>query len=136
MKRSMTLGWLPAVLLIGALSSSASSHPVAGGDDPVTTVNAVEGAAPGTWAWEPADVTISAGERVVWRNETTSAHGLSAWDGRWKVTTPIDAGDSAGLRFRKPGVYSYRCPVQLHSDVLYIGTERVCVGMCGTVTVE
>lgn len=88
------------------------------------------------WEWSPAEVTISKGERVTWINPTSATHHITSWDGRWDVAEHLDTDATVTLRFKKPGVYRYWCDVSTHADIVHAGTERICVGMCGVITVE
>ena len=101
-----------------------------------TTVEASGGPAPFTWSWTPSDITIAKGDVVAWTNTTGVTHRVTSWDGSWEVAEHLEAGDSARIRFKQPGVYQYWCDIMGHADLIYVGTERICVGMCGTITVE
>lgn len=123
-------GWIA----LGAIAAPATGEP----RDLQAETHVVEAAAatlPRTWEWDPADATIAVGDKVTWENPTDADHGVESWDGNWDVREILEPGATNTLRFKKPGVYSYRCNVWLHSDILYLGTERLCVGMCGTITV-
>lgn len=81
-------------------------------------------------------MTITPGDRVVWTNPTDAAHHITAWDGKWDAAEHLDIDARVTRRFKKPGVYKYLCDILGHADIVVVGTERVCVGMCGVITVE
>lgn len=136
--RESLVALVAAGLLAGAVLSPALSAPQSRQKKPrhVERVQAALGTYPGTWEWVPADITIKAGDDVEWENPTDETHRIISWDGEWKVRTPLSPGDSTRLRFKRRGVYRYYCSMSFHGDILYLGTERLCVGMCGTITVE
>lgn len=100
------------------------------------TVVAEGGPHPFTWAWGPAEVTVVGRGRVTWENPTDAVHHVTFWDGPHAESQHLEAGATATLRFRNPGVYEYLCDIIGHADLVYVGTERICVGMCGRITVE
>lgn len=98
-------------------------------------------------AFEPATITVSVGDEVVWYNNSTRAHSVTAyedalpegtdywatggydsedaareaWDG---LNGALESGETYSHRFETPGQYGYFC----------IPHERA--GMVGTVVVE
>ncbi len=87
---------------------------------------------PGAWEWQPASRHISKGDRVVWRNPTSTAHTVRAYSQNWKKDSELDAeGGRTKKRFRKKGTYLYRCMVAGHSSV----ASGECEGMCGEIHV-
>ncbi len=99
-------------------------------------VTASQGLLPILWVWDPAEIPIARGDRVTWENPTEAMHRIIAWDGPWEVAADLDVMDKVTFKFKKPGVYRYWCDVLGHSDVVYHGEDRTCVGMCGVVIVE
>ncbi|MDQ4024600.1 MAG: hypothetical protein M3217_03780, partial [Actinomycetota bacterium] len=99
-------------------------------------VLAAGGPFPFTWEWTPSDVTIASGGRVTWENPTDAVHHVTFWDGPRKGTAHVDVRGSATLRFKEAGVYKYWCDIFGHADIVTVGYDRVCVGMCGEITVE
>lgn len=62
------------------------------------------------FAFEPAQITVKAGERVTWQNDDGAPHGVVFKDG----STGIDLllpGKAFVRSFDKPGVYDYVCSV-------------------------
>jgi plastocyanin len=100
------------------------------------TVTAAGGPYAFLWQWDPAEITISKGDRVRWENPTSAEHHVTAWDGPWKTEEHVASDGTMTLRFKKPGVYRYWCDVSTHADIVYAGDQRICVGMCGVITVE
>lgn len=71
--------------------------------------------------FDPAEVTVAAGEAVRWTNADTVAHDVTSEDGTLAGLIP-DAGSEFSHTFSDPGTYAYTCT--LHP------------GMDGTVIVE
>lgn len=124
---------LTAVVLLVPLASSRAAEASA---SKKTTVEAAGGPLPYTWEWSPADVTISKGGVVRWNNSTDAVHHVTSWDGAWDVSKHVDTGDSVAIKFKKRGTYRYWCDIAGHADILHIGPQKLCIGMCGTITVE
>ena len=124
---------LAATLLLVPLASTGAAKRAT---PKTTTVEASGGPGPYSWEWSPADVTISKGEVVRWKNTTDVTHHLKSWDGPWDLSKNLDTGSTTAMRFKKPGVYRYWCDTITHADVFYVGYERICTGMCGTITVR
>ncbi|HVM33867.1 MAG TPA: hypothetical protein VM784_00790 [Actinomycetota bacterium] len=99
----------------------------------VHEVAAAGGPAPMTWRWDPAAVDAARGDRVVWRNQTSSAHVVVIYEGPMAgKTLQLPRDGVRRLRLKKPGTYLYRCGIELHSEL--VGGR--CVGQCGEITVE
>ena len=84
------------------------------------------------WTWEPQDLTISVGDKVVWKNPTGEEHHVlpygDAWAGEGWHLEPN--GGKGSRVFRKPGEYDYLC--EYHAQIV----GGICLGQCGTITVE
>lgn len=83
--------------------------------------------------WNPSFQHILPGTRVVWVNpeRLDETHDLSSYGNNWSKSETLLPGERTGKRFRRQGVYKYRC--RLHS------TKRPgepCRGMCGVIHVE
>ena len=76
-------------------------------------------------AFQPASITVAAGESVTFANSGESPHTATADDGSFDSGT-IDPGASATVKFDTPGKYPYFC--RFHGDP---GGS----GMAGVVTV-
>jgi plastocyanin len=122
------------LLVALAVPDRAAAGPDRRGDS--FTVVAEGGPFPYSWGWVPAEVTIHGRGRVTWENPTDAVHHVTFWDGPTKTSEHVGVGGSVTLRFRKPGVHRYWCDIFGHADIVYLGTERICVGMCGEVVVE
>ena len=85
-------------------------------------------------SFDPAEVTVPAGETVVWTNNDTARHTVTADDGSFDSHPSCgDLGGACMLRgetfkftFKQPGTYPYHCRVHGSSGG---------GGMAGTVTV-
>lgn len=101
-------------------------------------VEAVGGPITPFWEWDPSELDIVVKDKVVWLNETTTAHHVTPYGGPWKNVDAMHLpyGDKVGFVFRKPGEYLYRC------DFVFAGVEHSvlvgdeCIGMCGRIVVK
>ncbi|MBD24177.1 MAG: hypothetical protein CMG46_04140 [Candidatus Marinimicrobia bacterium] len=59
-------------------------------------------------AFSPARIRISAGDKVTWTNSGTSPHVAAAMDGSW-TTGKVPPGESATVKFERPGRFTYYC---------------------------
>ena len=121
-------------LLVAPLPSSKGGTRRSG--PKTTTVEATGGPLPFTWQWTPPDVTIAKREVVRWNNSTDAVHHVTSWDGPWNTSRHVDSGESTAIKFKRRGVYRYWCDITGHADIVHVGTQSFCVGMCGTITVE
>lgn len=62
-----------------------------------------------TWAFTPADVTISAGQSITWTNTGSQAHSATADNGSTFDTGLVPPGESKTVTFTTPGTYTYHC---------------------------
>ena len=95
------------------------------------TVRVRAAGSPGYWRWQPGFRHIVRGDRVVWKNPTDSRHRVVAYGGNWNKNTTLAPGERTRKRFRRRGVYRYRCTIPGHST----RTSDGCEGMCGTIHV-
>ena len=79
--------------------------------------------------FRPARVSVSVGEKVLWRNTGNNAHTVTAYGGNWSKNSTIFSGERTSRTFAETGVYKYRCT--FHSSL----DGGQCNGMCGRVTV-
>lgn len=117
---------LIAVLLC-ALPSPGAAKPT------THRVDAAGGPVGPTWRWEPAELEIARKDKVVWHNETSSRHHVAFYEGPLAgKTLHVPSGEKAKQRFKKRGVYRYRCTLPQHSEIV----GGVCVGQCAEIVVE
>ncbi len=83
---------LLASLLVGGVAVEAATRSVAIAD----------------FAFGPAALTITAGDRVRWTNADQVAHTATANNGSFD-TGDIEQGESATIRFTQAGTYRYVC---------------------------
>jgi plastocyanin len=109
-------------------ATRGSTHKVQASGGPVSPL----------WEWDPSELEISVGDRVVWLNKTGTDHHVTPYGGPWKgidsMHLPTDG--QVDFVFRKPGEYLYRC------DFAFAGIEHSflvgddCLGMCGRIVVK
>src|SRR3954467_9811311 len=85
-----------------ATPSGSSPSKAAGGSGSVSIAN---------FKFAPASLTVSAGTRVTVANRDTTAHTVTADDGRSFDTGSVDPGSSATVSVPKPGTYKYHCSI-------------------------
>lgn len=116
------------VVIALCVAAVAAFQAPAGGD--TTRVKAA--GSPGNFHWQPDFKHIVKGDKVVWKNPTSSPHTVAAYPENWKKNTTIDAnGGRTAKTFKRRGSYLYRCTQTGHSSVS--GGE--CTGMCGEIHV-
>lgn len=79
--------------------------------------------------FRPARVTVSLGERVIWRNTGNNPHTVTAYGRNWRKDSLISPGERTSRTFNQAGRYRYLCTI--HGDIV----DGQCEGMCGRVTV-
>ena len=60
------------------------------------------------FAFQPATLTISAGQRVTFQNDDDEAHTVTATDKSFD-SAGLDSGQSWTHTFERPGTYTYFC---------------------------
>ncbi len=113
---------LPLAFVFSVASAHDATHRVAAAGGPLGP----------TWRWDPAQLEIVKGDKVVWTNPSSTTHHVVPYEGPWDKTLHVEAGKTVTMRFKKPGTYRYRCDIPTHSEM--IGGQ--CVGQCGTITVK
>jgi plastocyanin len=94
----------------------------------------------GSWplqfSWDPAELEISVGDKVMWMNSTSGEHHITPYAGPWPDDVHLHLegeGSKSSFVFKKPGEYKYYCDLQFHGQLL---PGEVCLGQCGTITVQ
>src|SRR5919112_1636380 len=69
----------------------------------------------GTSHWEPANVTINAGEQVTWEfDEAATSHDVTATGGNWRSPDSTSHGPGSPpvvAAFDEPGTYTFVCSI-------------------------
>ncbi len=128
-----------AVVIFAALivaAPLASAAPAARAKGATHHVHAV-GSYPMQFSWDPEAIEIKAGDKVMWMNMTSNEHHITPIEGPWPKDFHLHLAPKEGAKaafvFKKPGEYSYYCNLQFHGQLLPGG---LCVGQCGTITVN
>lgn len=95
------LGLLSTGAAALGLPSDASVGMVAAAEPRVTIVD---------FAFQPASITITAGQTVTWQNNGTVQHTVTA-DDRSFDSGPLDPGNQFANLFDNPGTYTYHCSI-------------------------
>lgn len=109
------------VLAVGlVVASCGSSGGGSTGESATTTeaAGATTTAATGTGAqvamkniaFDPASVTINAGEKVTWTNEDSVPHTVVGDNGEFESDT-LAKGDTFSFTFDQAGTYAYHCSI-------------------------
>jgi len=74
-------------------------------------------------AYQPSEVTVLAGQTVLWRNSGLGPHTVTAADSQFNSGT-LQAGATFSYTFSTPGVYAYECLVHptMHGKVVVLAT--------------
>jgi plastocyanin len=72
-------------------------------------------------AYQPSEVTVLAGQTVLWRNSGLGPHTVTATDGQFNSGT-LQGGATFSYTFSTPGVYAYECLVHptMHGKVVVL----------------
>ncbi len=119
-----------------AFSALASPAPVTARPAESFTVVAGGGPHPFTWTWDPDEIAIDGRGKVRWENPTEAVHHVTFWRGPSDKSLHLHPRGAVTMKFRKPGTYEYLCDIFGHAQIVDVGSERVCIGMCGSVTVR
>ena len=65
------------------------------------------------FTFTPAEVTVTAGTTVTFKNDDDIPHLVAASDGSFR-SKALDTGDSYSFDFTKPGEYGYFCALHPH----------------------
>jgi plastocyanin len=66
------------------------------------------------FAFVPANLTVPAGTKVVWRNDDDIPHLVVADDNKAFRSAALDTGDTFSFTFAAPGSYAYFCALHPH----------------------
>jgi YVTN family beta-propeller protein len=96
---TVAVGNAPRKVAVQRVAATEAAH--AGGSSHVAIRN---------FAFEPAQITVKAGERVTWQNDDGAPHGVVYKDGGTGIDLLLP-GKSFARTFDKPGTYDYVCSV-------------------------
>ncbi|PMS35352.1 plastocyanin [Trinickia symbiotica] len=63
------------------------------------------------FAFEPKEITVPAGARIVWVNRDEEPHLVVSVGGAFKPSQALDTNDSFATVLAKPGTYQYYCGI-------------------------
>ena len=93
-------GRIGGVALGGALALGVVGSALAA-EEPVTIES---------FAFDPADLTVSVGDTVTWTNKDSAAHTATADDGSFD-TASISSGNAKSVTFSTAGTFTYHCAI-------------------------
>jgi plastocyanin len=92
---------------------------------------------PGSFRWDPTIRRIDRRDRIVWTNPTGTSHTVTAYGRRWNKNTLLSPGEKTAKRFRRAGVYKFRCTINAGTPAAHSTLQNgQCSGMCGKVRVR
>jgi plastocyanin len=85
----------------------------------------------GNYRYDPDVRRILRNDQIRFKNpESQTVHTVTAYGGNWSYDKNLSGGESVLRRFRRVGVFKFRC--RFHGDL----EQGVCTGMCGKVRVR
>jgi len=87
----------------GGTTQTTGMDDGAGGSDGEVTVDMVGS------QFDPRNLEIDVGTRVVWTNEDSSGHTVSSASDNWSFDREVSGGGSVGFTFDAEGVYDVYC---------------------------
>ena len=103
--RKATLGWICVLALAVGASTFFFFSGVARAQKHAPQTHTVE---IHNFAYQPADLTVNAGDTIVWKNTDIVSHTVTAADGSFD-SGEIKAGKSWKLLAKKTGTFAYAC---------------------------
>jgi plastocyanin len=100
MESNMKLAMACSVLLVLCLLSVSSADKKATGASHDVVISQMK--------FDPAQIEIAAGDKVVWTNKDDRDHTVVATDGSFKSSN-LSKGDTFEHTFKKAGKFSYAC---------------------------
>jgi plastocyanin len=99
--RASALAPIAALALTGALALAPAAGGTASTEVPVSIV---------ARAYQPAELTVEAGQTVTWRNEAFSQHTVTAAGGEFD-SGHLNPGETFRVTFSTPGKLAYACTI-------------------------
>jgi plastocyanin len=72
--------------------------------------------------FEPDEVTVEAGDTIVWTNASDDTHTIVGEDGRWD-SGPLAPGETFSLSLRAEGTYGYETQDGAHTGTIVVVAE-------------
>lgn len=124
--------WMVKVLVACVVASLASLLAFGGAAMGAATTIKAKGS-PGNYSWDPKSPHVPKGNKVRWKNTTSTSHRMSFYRKRWKGKTfSLPANGTFTKKPRRRGTYIYRCTIPGHSTL----SNGNCSGMCGRFHVQ
>src|SRR6266536_4099934 len=101
----LLLGSFGVALVLVAVSLGPDSAVIRSEAGHASTLVAIE---TGDNYFSPLEITVNAGDTVVWTNIGADAHTITSADHTWG-TDDIEPGATYSYTFTQPGVYAYIC---------------------------
>jgi plastocyanin len=107
-KRTRRRGVLASIAGLALVAATLPAATLAQNAD--FTVNIIEASAsdPMSWSFDTPDLSVSAGQTIVWTNTGAQAHTITADDNSFDSGN-IDSGGTFSFSPTTPGTYAYHC---------------------------
>ena len=99
---------LLVVVALGAVAFAAPAPPAHAVEKKVMIIEGKPDDA-STWRFEPADITIKAGDTIAWQWKATDEHSATADDGSFDSGVKRGNGTIWKHKFAAPGSFPYSC---------------------------
>lgn len=63
------------------------------------------------FAFNPSQITITSGTKVIWTNNDSTAHTITSDDGKFTSSGQIQPGQTYEFTFSTPGTFAYHCSI-------------------------
>jgi len=111
MKKILPVMLILLALLLAACGADKATPPVQASPVVPVTGNVVT-VDIRSFAFEPATITIKAGQTVTWTNHDGTAHTVAADDKSWKSDN-LDQNGTFSHTFTSAGTFTYHCSLHL-----------------------
>ena len=110
MKKTLIASLFILAILLSACGAAASPTTSPAGTPVIPQTGSQAKVTISNFAFDPAVVTIKAGQTVVWTNQDSAAHTVVADDNGWKSPT-IAQGSTFSQTFTTAGTFAYHCSI-------------------------
>jgi len=104
-----------AIALLGAGCSPQSAPPAInaanGNAGPAVHTSAKSDVSISNFSFDPGTITVNKGMAVVWTNNDSVGHTVTADQGTGPASSLLNPGETYAYTFNEPGTFSYHCSI-------------------------
>ena len=104
-----------AIALLGAGCSSPSAplaaNPASDNARPAAQTSAKSDVSISNFSFNPGSITVNKGATVVWTNNDSVGHTVTADQGAGPASGLLNPGETYAFTFNEPGTFNYHCSV-------------------------